>query len=573
MVAVHNAEIADRFDELADLLEIENGNPFRVRAYRNASRMIRQYPQNFAELVAQQADLTALPGIGESLAEHIAEIVASDRFSALEQAKRRTPIALSTLLKIRGLGPSRVRALYRQLNIRSVADLKRAARSGQIRTLEGFGARTEEKILAEVERREQKERRINRLEAREIAQPLVAYLQGINGVKQVIPAGSYRRCKETVGDIDLLITASRGSGVIDQFTRYGEIVEVISQGGTRSTVRLRSGIQVDVRVVPAVSYGAALHYFTGSKEHNIALRSLAQRKGLKINEYGVFRGEKRIAGRTEQEVFKAIGLPFIEPELRENRGEIEAAGRKQLPKLIETAAIRGDFHCHTQASDGQDSIRGMAAAAAQLNYEYLGITDHSPHVTIAHGLDADRLAAQIDEIDAINEQLDGLVVLKSCEVDILADGTLDMPDTLLQRLDYVVGAIHYSFDLSAAKQTRRILKAMDNPHFNILAHPSGRLLNERPPYEIDLERVIKAAAEQGCFLELNAHPQRLDLNDEACLLAREHGVRVAIGTDAHSARTLNYMQFGVDQARRGWLGPGDVLNTCPVGELRSLFAR
>ena len=573
MIVVHNAEIADCLDQLADLLEIGNENPFRVRAYRNAARTVRQHPQSFAQLVAEQVDLTRLPGIGESLAAKIATIVDTGKLPALEKAKRHTPIALSTLLKIRGLGPKKVRALYRQLNIRSIADLKRAAQAGRIRELKGFGARTEASILAEVGAREQAKRRISRLEASDIAQELTACLRGIKGVKQVTVAGSYRRCVETVGDIDLLISSSRGSAVIDRFVKYGEVAEIISQGNTRSTVRLRSGIQVDVRVVPEVSYGAALYYFTGSKAHNIALRSLAQRKGLKINEYGVFNGDVRIAGRTEKEVLKSIGLPFIEPEMRENRGEIEAAIKGKLPRLIEPDNILGDFHCHTRASDGQNSIQEMAAAAAQLNYRYLAITDHSQHVRIAHGLSPERLAAQLDEIDKINEQLDDLVILKSCEVDILEDGSLDIPAPLLKRLDFTVCAIHYQFGLARKKQTQRILKAMDNRYFNVLAHPSGRLINERPPYDFDLEQVIRAAAKQGCFLELNAHPQRLDLNDEACMLAKEHGVKIAIGTDAHSAATLDYMRFGISQARRGWLGPEDVLNTQSLKQLQASFAR
>jgi len=573
MTTVTNSEIADRLDQLADLLEIENENPFRVRAYRNAVRVVRQHPQSFSELVAKGADLSLLPGIGESLAEKIKTIVETGRFPALEKAKRRTPVALSTLMKIRGLGPRKVQALYQQLNIRSIADLKRAAQAGRIRSLQGFGARTEANILTELEAHRQTERRMNRLEASEIIKPLVAYLRGVKGVKQVAPAGSFRRCTETVGDIDLLIAASRGSRIVDRFVEYGEVAEVISRGGTRSTVRLRSGIQVDLRVVPEVSYGAALHYFTGSKAHNIALRSRAQRKGLKINEYGVFKGDRRIAGRTESEVFKAMGLPYIEPELRENRGEIEAALKRNLPKLVEPGDIRGDFHCHTRASDGQNSIQEMAAAASCLNYRYLAISDHSQHVRIAHGLDPARLAAQIDEIDEINDQLENLVILKSCEVDILEDGSLDLPDKLLRRLDFTLCAIHYPFGLSRMKQTQRILRAMDNRYFNIFAHPTGRLINERPPYDFDLEQVIGAASAMGCFLELNAHPQRLDLTDEACMLAREHGVKIAIGTDAHSANTLEFMHFGIDQARRGWLGPADVLNTRSVKQLRSLFSR
>lgn len=573
MVTVTNAEIADKFDELADLLDIEDANPFRVRAYRNAARMIRRHPRRFVDLVSEQTDLAELPDIGESLAQKIVTIVETGKLPALEEARRRTPAVLSTLMKMRGIGPKRVRRLHDELKIRSMADLERAAKQGRIRDLAGFGGKTEALILAQLAGVSATEQRRGRLEAREIAEPLKQYLERIDGVKRVAVAGSYRRCRETVGDLDILVTASRGADVIGRFIAYDNVAEVVSHGSTRSTVTLHSGMQVDIRVVPDVSYGAALLYFTGSKDHNIALRKIGQRKRLKVNEYGVFRGDERIAGRTESEVYAALGLPFIAPELRENRGEVEAAAKGALPELLTRSDIRGDLHCHTSASDGHHSIRDMAEAAKAMGYEYIAITDHSQHVRVAHGLDAERLAAQIDEIDKINDELDGLVVLKSCEVDILDDGALDVRGDLLRRLDLTVCAVHYAFNLSRSRQTRRILKAMDNEYFNILAHPTGRLINERPPYEVDLERIMAAASRRGCFLELNAYPDRLDLTDEACRMAKERGVTVAIGTDAHSADTLDFMGFGVDQARRGWLGPGDVLNTRSLKELRSLLAR
>jgi DNA polymerase (family 10) len=344
-------------------------------------------------------------------------------------------------------------------------------------------------------------------------------------------------------------------------------------GHTRSTVRLRSGMQVDLRVVPQVSYGAALYYFTGSRAHNIAVRKLAQKKHLKINEYGVFKGDKRIAGKTEQEVLRQVGLPYIEPELRENRGELEAARKQQLPQLVGLHDIRGDLHCHTSATDGHHSLQQMARAAADRGYEYLSINDHSRHVTVANGLNKKRLLEQIRAIDRFNEKNDDIIVLKSVEVDILEDGSLDLPDSVLKELDFTVCSVHYKFNLSRQKQTERILRAMDNRCFNILAHPTGRLINQREPYEIDLVKIMKAAVERGCYLELNANPERLDLTDDACIMARDMGLKVAVASDAHSINNLDYMRFGINQARRGWLESDDVLNTRTLPELLKLLRR
>ena len=572
-MSIHNSEIADAFEKLADLLEIENANPFRVRAYRNAALTVRGHTRSMAALVAQGEDLSELPGIGKDLAGKIRTLVETGELPALKQAEARTPGALRVMLQIEGLGPKRVRALHQVLKVRSLRDLERAALSGRVRSVPGFGPKTEARILDRIGHVSEVEKRSGRLVAEEIAEPLVAYLQQVPGVKQVIPAGSYRRRRETVGDLDILATAARNSPVMDRFIAYDEVVEVASQGKTRATVRLHSGMQVDLRVVPQVSYGAALHYFTGSKAHNIAVRRLAMDRGLKLNEYGVFRGEKRIAGRTEIEVLAAVDLPYIEPELRENRGEIEAARKGRLPRLVSVNDIRGDLHCHTKASDGHNSLQEMARAAHARGYEYLAISDHSRRVTVAHGLDAARLAEQLDAIDRLNESGAGPVLLKSCEVDILDNGDLDLPDSILSRLDLTVCAVHYRFGLSRQKQTERILRAMDNPNFNVLAHPTGRLINERSPYDVDLERLMRGARDNGCFMEVNAYPERLDLTDEACLMAREIGVKVAISTDAHSISNLDFMRFGVDQARRGWLSADDVLNTRSLTALRRLLQR
>lgn len=570
---VQNAEIADIFDRLADLLEIERANPFRVRAYRNGARTIRGHARSMADLLDQGKDLSQLPNIGADLSGKIRTIVDTGRLPLLEEVESRTPAALGELMKIEGLGPRRVRALHEQLDIQDLDDLRRAAREGRIRELEGFGPRTEQLLRERLERFAGSERRTRLIDAEQIAGPLIEHLKRGKGVKDIALAGSYRRCKETVGDLDILVTARKGTTVMADFINYDRVQEVISRGRTRSTVRLRSGISVDLRVVAQASYGAALHYFTGSRSHNIAVRRLGQKKGCKINEYGVFRGDRRIAGRTEQAVYASVDLPYIPPELREDRGELDAARAGKLPRLLTVDEIRGDLHCHTSATDGHQTLQQMAHAAAQLGYEYVSINDHSQRLAVVRGLDRQRLLRQIRAIDRLNGKLDGIVVLKSIELDILEDGTLDLPDSVLKELDLTVCSIHYRFDLSRKKQTERILRAMDNPYFNILGHPTGRLIDKRAPYALDLEKLMEGARERGCCLELNAHPERLDLTDTACKLARDIGVRVAVSTDAHSSADLQYMRFGVNQARRGWLEPGDVINTRPLEELRRLLTR
>jgi DNA polymerase (family 10) len=570
-VPVQNAEIADQFEQVADLLELEGANPFRVRAYRNAASVIRGHARSFADLVEEGADLAALRGIGADLAGKIRKLVCSGRLPIREQLSRRVPAPLVEMTRIPGLGPKRARALYRALKIRSLEDLARAARSGRIRELPGFGVRTEALIAERASRASTAEKRIRLADAEPIARALVEYVRGLDGVKQVEIAGSFRRRRETVGDLDVLVTAARGAKPMSGIVRYDDVTDVEAQGSTRATLRLRSGLQVDVRVVPAAAFGAALHYFTGSKAHNIAVRRLAQARGLKVSEYGVFRDERRVGGRTESEVFSAVDLPWIAPELREDRGEIDAARRGQLPKLLRLEDLRGDLHCHSRATDGHDTIEAMARAAAAHGYEYLSINDHSRHVTVAHGLDRRRLLAQIRSIDRLNAKLDGITVLKSIEVDILEDGTLDLPDGMLKELDFTVCAIHYGFGHGRAKQTARVLRAMDNPHFSILAHPTGRLLNAREPLQLDLERVLEGARERGRILEVNAQPDRLDLDDRACRIAKEVGVRLAVSTDAHSVADLDLMRHGVDQARRGWIEATDVVNTRPLKELRALL--
>ena len=567
----HNADIATIFEEIADLLEVEGANPFRIRAYRNAARTLAELPREARALVEDGEDLKRLPGIGEDLAAKISEVVATGRCAFLERLHRELPPAVTELLKIPGLGPKRVKTLYHDLEVQTVEQLHRAARDGRIRTLPGFGEKTEANILQAVEAHTSQGHRFKLAWAAQYAEGLRAYLEGVPGVKAVTVTGSYRRMRETVGDLDILVSIHGDSPVMTRFTAYDEVAEVLSLGAKRASVLLKCGLQVDLRVVGEESQGAALQYFTGSKAHNIALRRIAQDLGLKLNEYGVYRGRDRIAGESEESVYRALGLSCIPPELREDRGEIELARAGELPRLVEPGDLRGDLHAHTKATDGRNTLLEMGLAAQAMGFEYLAITEHSRRLTIAHGLGPAQLARQCAEIDSLNRQLRGLTLLKGIEVDILEDGSLDLPDDVLARLDLVVGAVHSKFDLPRARQTERILRAMEHPCFTLLAHPSGRLLDRRPPYDVDMRQVIRQAKKRGCFLELNAHPERLDLLDTHCRIAKEEGVLVSINSDAHSSLDFANLRFGVGQARRGWLTREDVLNTRPLAELRKLI--
>lgn len=570
---VHNADIAAIFEEIADLLEIQGANPFRVRAYRNGAHTVGELGRELVPWLEAGGKLPKLPGIGADLGAKIREIAATGECAFLRRLRREVPPAITELLRIPGLGPKRVKALYHDLDVQTVEQLYKAAKDGRIRALPGFGIKTEQNIQAAAEAHAATSHRFKLAVAGQYADSLAAYLQGIPGVGRVVVAGSYRRMRETVGDLDILVTAGQDSSVMARLAKYDEVREVASQGDTRASFILKSGIQVDVRVVPEESYGAALLYFTGSKAHNIAIRRLGQERGLKINEYGVFRSRDRIAGETEASVYRSVGLPFIPPELREDRGEIEAARANRLPDLVELADLRGDLHAHTKATDGHNTLEEMARAAQDRGLEYLAITEHSRRLTVAHGLDPQRLAKQMDQIDRLNETFSGFILLKGIEVDILEDGGLDLPDELLGRLDLVVGAVHSKFDLPRARQTSRILRAMEHPHFTLLAHPTGRLLEQRAPYDVDMLKIIRAARQRGCHLELNAHPERLDLLDTYCLMAKEEGVLVSVNSDAHSVPDLDNLRFGIGQARRGWLAPQDVLNTRSLAQLRPLLKR
>ena len=567
---LENGEIAAMLDALADLLDIEGANPFRVRAYRTAARTVRDLPHSLTALVAEGKDLVELPGIGRDLAAKLVEMVESGHFPALEEARARVPSGLADLVELPGVGPKRAKALYDELGITSLDELAGALKAGRVHGRHGFGEKTEQNLLHELERRRGPERRPLLAAVEPIAQGLVAHLQGARGVRQVVVAGSYRRRRESVRDLDILVSADDPSAATERLVSFEQVEEVLAHGPTRSTVRLRSGLQVDMRVAGEESYGAALCYFTGSKAHSVAVRRLAQRAGLKLNEYGVFRDGQRLGGRSEREVFTLVGLPYIEPELRENRGEVEATVHRKLPHLLQQRHIRGDLRVHSSAG-GERGLRGLAAAALERGYDYVAVAERTP---AAGGLGPRRLREQLDDIERLNDELEGhLALLKAAEVEILDDGSLDLPERLLRRLDLTVCAVHGRFDLPKRRQTDRVLRAIENPYFTILAHPTGRLVNEREPYELDLERTIEAAHARGCFLELDARPERLDLSDLHCKLAQEHGVEVAISSGASSLAELDFLHFGVDQARRGWLEPSDVLNTRPLGELRQLIAR
>jgi DNA polymerase (family 10) len=558
------------------MLAIEGANQFRIRAYENAARTIFTYPKSIAEIVSTGGDLPKIPGIGQDLEQKIRLLSMDAPVPLAKQLSKRISHDLIDMTNIPGLGPKRVKALHETLKIESFGDLRRALDSGEIAKVRGIGAVTRKAIagfLAKNFGQNAAEIRHPWLEAREVANKLVASIRELEGIKSVEVAGSYRRKKSTVGDLDILVAASPKSLILQRFCQLPDVTEVLSQGETLAKVLLKSGLQVDMRVVPEESYGAALHYFTGSKDHNISIRHLARERGLKINEYGIFRGEISIGGRFESDVFEAIGLPCIAPELRENSGEIEAARKGLLPTLVELSDIKGDLHMHTTATDGSHTLRQMIEAGIRKGYQYIAITDHSKRVHVAHGLDEARLQQQIDEIDAIQDEYSEIRILKGIEVDILSDGKLDLSDSILSKLDIRICSVHYNQKMTREKMTERILRAMDNPFFNVLGHPTGRLIGTRDAYAVDLEKIMLAAIDRGCFLEVNCQPARTDLMDSQCRLCKQLGTPVAISTDSHDINSMDLMELGINQARRGWMEKNDVLNTLPYTELMSRLNR
>jgi DNA polymerase (family X) len=564
---MQNEEVAKVLDEIADMLEVGGANFFRVRAYRNAARAIHDQPVPVANLNPEEID--EIPGIGADLAGKITMLAKTGELPLHRELARQFPPEILELRNISGLGPKRVKVLIDRLRIHGREDLQRAARSGKLRTIKGFGPKIEEKILESLARREGGEgKRILYVEAARIAARLVDHLRQCLAIKELEVAGSFRRRRETVGDLDVVASAARPESAMTHFTSFPGVKQVVGAGDTKTTVVLKSGLQLDLRVVPPQSFGAALAYFTGSKSHNIHLRRIAQGRGLLLNEYGLFRGDSVVAGRTEKEIYRALGLAWIAPELREDRGEIEASSAGRLPALISRADLRGDLHAHSTYTDGRSSIDEMARAAQEIGLKYLAITDHSRRVAMAHGLDPKRLREQRLEIERAGKLVKGITILRGIEVDILDDGSLDLPDDALADLDWVVASVHYKLDQNPAQMTRRLIRAICNRDVDVIGHPSGRLLGHRDPSEFDLAEILRVAREEGCALEIDSQPDRLDLTDTACLAAKHAGVKLVISSDAHSPRDLELLEFGVNQARRGWIEPGDVLNTRPLKSLR-----
>ena len=570
---VTNAEIAQALSELADALEIEGANPFRVRAYRTGAQTVESLAQPIAAVAAAGgvAALDELPGIGESLAAKIAELLATGELRQLARVRRRVPTTLSALLGIPGLGPKRVHQLHEQLGVRDLADLERALVHGELAELAGFGARSVEKLRRGIEIFRRRTGRFLLAAAEPWAEALRERLAAAPGTRRVEVAGSYRRRKETVGDLDLLCSTRSPDGVARAFTGFDAVEEVVARGPTRVAVRLRNGLPVDLRLVDDAAFGAALVYFTGSKQHNIVLRALAQERGLKMNEYGVFRGRRRLAGRTEEEVYAQVGAAWIPPELRENRGEIEAARAGRLPRLVELGDLRGDLQMHTRVTDGRATAAEMATAARALGREYVAITEHSQAVRVARGLDDRAMRAHARALRRL--RVPGIRVLAGVEVDIRKDGTLDLAPATLRGLDVVVASVHSALEQDEATMTKRVIAAIDSGLVHVLGHPTGRLLGEREPIAIDLAAVVAACVRRGVALEINAHPHRLDLDDVQARAAREAGAKLVISTDAHSTDELGLLRFGVDVARRAGLERSDVLNTLSVGRLLAALGR
>jgi DNA polymerase (family 10) len=572
--AAENAEIARILREMADLLELQDANPFRVRAYRNAARTVEELPSSVAAMLPEDGSkLRELPGIGEDLAGKIEEIARTGRLTALRRAARGVPGGARELMRLSSIGPKRARVLAEALGVRTLPGLARAARAGRLRSIRGFGARTEDRILREIAARALDEHRMLRARAAQYGEAIAAHARAAPGVGRVEVVGSFRRWKETVGDLDVLAESEAGAAVVAHFTEFPEIAQVLARGSTKSSVRLRGGLQVDLRVVPRESYGAALVYFTGSKAHNIALRRMGQERGLKINEYGVFRGARRVAGRDEEEVYRAVGLPWIPPELREDRGEFDAARRGKLPALLDPRDMRGDLQSHTTDTDGKDTLEAMAEAAEALGYEYLAITDHTARLKVVRGMNRDGFRGQMRRIDRLNARLRSLTILKGAEVDINADGSLDLDDATLEALDIVLVSIHSKFDLPPLEQTRRVVRALSHPSVDVFAHPTGRLIDRRRGAEFDFGEVCRVAADRGVLLEVNAQPERLDLDDVSARAAIERGATLVVSTDAHSAAELRFMPWGVGQARRGWVEKRNVANTLPLAKLLRLLHR
>jgi DNA polymerase (family 10) len=565
-----NIEIANIFESIADSLEILEENPFKIRAYRNASRNLRELAEDVKD-IAERDELSKIPGIGKDLAGKIREYMANGKIKYYEELNEKVPRELVDLLAIQGLGPKMLCKLFRELKVKALADLEREIYGEEILKLHGMGKKKIEDIKRGIQIFKESKKRVNLGIALPIAEEIVNEVNKIAGAEKTVFAGSLRRMKETIGDIDILTQSDDGKRVVESFTKMPFVKNTLVSGDTKGSVISRNGTQVDLRVVGPESYGAALQYFTGSQAHNVKLRTIAIKKGLKINEYGLYHGDKKIAGETEVDVYEKLGLPFIPPEMREDRGEIEAALRGRLPTLLELQDIKGDLHVHSNWSDGKGSIEEMALMAKRLGYEYVAITDHSPSARIANGLSIERLYEKKEELDSVRKKVKGIRILIGSEVDILSDGSLDYPDSVLKDLDVVIAAVHSGFKMERAKMTKRIVNAIENPFVHFVAHPTGRLIGERDPYDLDLEQVFKTAKEFGKAIEVNSHYLRLDLNDINIRKAIDMGIKLVISTDSHSAGQLTLMRLGVATARRGWAMKRNIINTMEFKELSNFL--
>lgn len=569
-----NQKLADIFDEMADLLEIQGENPFRVNAHRRAARALRDLSVDVAELAAR-GELTSVEGIGKGIAERIEQYLKTGQIPDHQALLQQVPAGLPRLLEIPGFGPKKAAAAWKKLGVTDLDALKQAIEDGRLAKLPGFGAKSVQKIAEGIAFLERTAGRVPLGIAAPIAERLLEQVRQLPGVRRCEVAGSLRRGRETIGDVDLLCNSSRGEEVIRAFTRLEEVEKVLAAGDTKASVVVATPgageLQVDLRVIPEKSFGAALQYFTGSKEHNVRLREMAVRRKWRLNEYGLFSGKRQLAGRDEEGIYEKLGVPCVPPEMREDRGEFEAGERAE--RLVRLQDIRGDLHVHTVASDGRATIEEMAEAARALGYAYLAICDHSRSSTIANGLSVERMEKHLEAIRRADKAVRGITILAGCECDILADGSLDYPDDLLAECDLVVASIHSGLGQDRARVTRRTCRAMENPYVTIIGHPTGRLIHQREPMDIDMNEVIRQAAATGTWLEVNASWQRLDLKDVHVRQAVEAGVRLVISTDAHSTSQLEQMRYGVMTARRGWATRDDVINTRPISELRRLLRR
>jgi DNA polymerase (family X) len=564
---MQNAEIAKYLAEIADMLELCGENFFHVRAYRNAARAVLDYPGNFSKLTFKQME--DVPGIGKSISAKVDALIKTGELAIHAELRKKVPPGMMDVMRLPALGPKRVKQLHDELGIKGLDDLKNALAAGALRSLRGFGPKMEDSLRQALARRSQvATKRWLYADAAIEVDRLISHLRGCAAIVKIEVAGSFRRKRDSVGDIDLLAISSDPAQVMKQLVEYPQVAQTVGVGATKTTVMLHDGLQVDLRVLPEESYGAALIYFTGSKDHCVHIRRLAQRLELSLNEYGLFRGMESIAGRTEEEVYRALGLDWIAPELREDRGEIAAATDHTLPHLIVREDLRGDLHSHSTYTDGRASIEEMARAADQAGLEYLAVTDHSQRLAMVSGLDPKRLREQWREIEDVQSRVK-VRLLRGIEVDILEDGALDLPDHILAELDWVVASVHSKLRQPPDEMTQRLVTAIRNPNVDVIGHPTGRILiDKREPSGFDFNEVLRAAAAEGCALEVNSQSQRLDLSDTNCIAAKQAGVKLVISSDSHSPKGFRLLQFGVNQARRGWIEPCDVLNTRPLKDLR-----